>query len=63
MDVGVIPLPKSVSKNRIHENIDIFDFQLTDEEIAYIDTFHTGERISLYEAARNNIHYPFAIDF
>lgn len=63
IDVGTIPLPKSVTKSRIYANIDIFDFKLTEEEIAYIDTFNTGERIAPFSEAVNNIHYPFNIEF
>lgn len=63
MELGVIPMSKSVTKNRIFENIDIFDFKLTDAEITYIDTFNTGERVCAYDEARNNVHFPFAIEF
>ena len=41
---GVAVIPKSVHKERIEENIDVFDFALTDEEmgkIAELDTGHT----------------------
>lgn len=37
---GYLPLPKSVTKSRIIENTDIFDFQLTDADIAAIDALH-----------------------
>ena len=33
IDYGVLPLTKSVNKNRIEENIDIFDFQLDSEDM------------------------------
>lgn len=39
---GVIVIPKSVHKNRIEENIKIFDFALTDEEMQKISTLDTG---------------------
>ena len=41
---GVVVIPKSVHKERIEENINIFDFTLTDEDmtaIAALDTGHT----------------------
>src|SRR3569833_1717195 len=34
IDYGTVPLPKSVHENRIKENFDIFDFKLTNEEMA-----------------------------
>lgn len=35
---GFIALPKSVSKQRIASNVQIYDFELTPEEIAHLDT-------------------------
>ncbi|ASV30147.1 aldo/keto reductase [Maribacter cobaltidurans] len=41
---GVVTIPKSVHKNRIASNADIFDFELTDEDMAYLDGLDKGER-------------------
>jgi diketogulonate reductase-like aldo/keto reductase len=35
---GFLPLPKSVTTSRIYENTDIFDFELTDEEMEILSS-------------------------
>lgn len=42
---GTIVIPKSVTPERITENIDVFDFSLTDADIAAISALNTDERI------------------
>ena len=39
---GVVAIPKSVRKERMAENFNIFDFQLTDDEMRSIATLDTG---------------------
>lgn len=41
----VITIPKSINKGRIKENSDIFDFQLTKEEVEKIDSLNQDLRV------------------
>ena len=45
VQIGTIPIPKSTTTQRIRQNINIFDFKLTPEEIASIDTLDCGYRV------------------
>ena len=42
---GVVTIPKSAKKDRILSNADIFDFELAEEEVAYLDGLNRDERI------------------
>lgn len=42
---GVIIIPKSVHIERMKQNLDIFDFELSDEEMAEIATLDTGKNL------------------
>lgn len=41
---GRSAIPKSTKAARIAENFDIFDFELSDDELARIDSLDTGRR-------------------
>jgi 2,5-diketo-D-gluconate reductase A len=45
VQLGNIIFPKSVTDYRIRENFDIFDFELTDEEMSAIGALDKGERL------------------
>lgn len=42
---GHIVIPKSVTKNRIASNFNVFDFELTADEITQINSFECNGRI------------------
>jgi len=45
LQLGNVIFPKSVTPERIVENFDIFDFHLSDAEMASVDELDRGERI------------------
>ncbi len=50
-----VVIPRSVNQARIAENIDIFDFELTDEELLEITGLETGERVGSDPETMNKV--------
>ncbi len=42
---GIVTIPKSVTPSRIAQNVDLYGFALSDEEMAAIDAMDRGERV------------------
>lgn len=42
---GVVTIPKSVTEHRIRENANIFDFELSAEDVALVDALNVNKRI------------------
>ncbi|KUP04855.1 glyoxal reductase [Bacillus coahuilensis m2-6] len=42
---GIITIPKSMTPSRMEENISIYDFTLSEEELAQLNALHEGRRI------------------
>ena len=45
LDTGNVVIPKSVTPSRIAENFDVFDFQLTADDLSAITALDRGERV------------------
>lgn len=45
IELGNVVIPKSVTPSRIAENLDVFDFSLTPDDVEAITALDTGERI------------------
>ena len=54
MQEGVISLPKSTNEERMKGNIDIFDFELTDEEMKQIAAVNKHE--PFYHVTEESLH-------
>ncbi|CAG5047581.1 unnamed protein product [Parnassius apollo] len=56
---GVIPIPKSTNQKRIVENINLFDFGLTEEEVATISSYNTNKRVIHPVEWKDYPFYPY----
>jgi hypothetical protein len=59
---GVSAIPKSVKPHRIAENIDVFDFALTPDEVTAIDALDTGVRGGPDPELVDTKLYPFRVE-
>ncbi|XP_022115229.2 aldo-keto reductase AKR2E4 [Pieris rapae] len=59
IDRSIIPIPKSTNENRIAQNIDLFDFSLTKDEIATINRFNKNIRVINPVDWKDYPNYPF----
>ncbi|KAF7270397.1 hypothetical protein GWI33_016631 [Rhynchophorus ferrugineus] len=60
---GISVIPKSVTQSRIIENIDIFDFTLSEEDKAYLDSCNKNQRICPLDGFKNHKYYSFSSEF
>lgn len=52
---GRIIIPRTVHKERMVENFDLFDFGLEPREVATIDALESGRRVGSHPATMNNV--------
>lgn len=60
---GLCVCVKSVTPERIRENIDIFDFELSDEEMAQVSGLNKDFRLYCEGIAVTHPEYPFSAEF
>lgn len=63
IQLGVVPIPKSSNEGRMKENLNIFDFELNADEVALMDTFHTGQRSVPFALCTKHKYFMFNIEF
>ena len=54
---GVVVIPKSVHKDRMEENFDVFDFTLTEDEMKRIEALDTGESLFFSHYAPETVEW------
>ncbi|CAG9840964.1 unnamed protein product [Diabrotica balteata] len=64
MQKYIVIIPKSVTPSRIHDNFDVFDFILDDEEMKRLESLDIGEEARIvdwkvYPNIENHPAYPF----
>lgn len=60
---NVVVIPKSVTPARIQENIQVFDFQLSDQEMATILSFNRNWRACLLPETVNMEEFPYDAEY
>lgn len=68
IESGVVCIPKSVTPSRIRENLEVFDFSLSKEDTALIQSFNRNQRLIVPTVEKDGIkvwrdaahpHFPF----
>lgn len=63
---NVVVIPKSTNPTRIAQNIDVFDFELTSEDMKQINILDKGECGRIFDflflrGVENHVEYPFPL--
>ncbi|XP_065211412.1 aldo-keto reductase family 1 member B1-like [Planococcus citri] len=61
--LGAIPIPKSDHPERLRQNFEIFDFQLSAEDMSKMDELNMNKRSCPFEPARKFKEYPFGSEY
>lgn len=56
---GIIPIPKSSNEERIKENLSIFDFELSNDDMRTIDSLNEGDTVSVSGVPENTTYLMF----
>ena len=56
---GIIPIPKSSNEERIKENLSIFDFELSNDDMKTIDLLNEGDTVSVSGVPENTTYLMF----
>ncbi|KAJ8947797.1 hypothetical protein NQ318_019469 [Aromia moschata] len=62
VQLGDSVIPKSSNKERLKQNIEVFNFELLPEDMEFLDTLDCNGRICSFDNAKDHPHYPFSPD-
>lgn len=60
---NVIVIPKSVNPKRILENFQVFDFELSEQDMTDLLGLDRNLRLSAFPIAENHKDYPFKAEY
>ncbi|XP_073813981.1 aldo-keto reductase family 1 member B1 [Musca autumnalis] len=63
IQLGTVVIPKSVHKERIAENFDCFDFELSPEDMQLMDGYNSNSRLIPFTAMSHHKYFPFNTEF
>lgn len=63
LDLGITIVPKSTRKERMIENLDVFDFELEKVDVEYLDSLDRSARICGFTDFKDHKYYPFNIEY
>lgn len=63
VDLGITIIPKSSKRERMIENLAVFDFKLESLDIEYLDSLNRNVRICDFNEFKDHKYYPFNIEY
>ena len=60
---GIVAIPKSVTKSRIEQNFEIFDFELSEGQVSVINGLEVSLQICVPEPFKASKFYPFVENY
>ena len=57
---GIPVVPKSTSKERIIQNLNVFDFKLAADDIQAIESLNRDKRFLEFAELKSHMYYPFS---
>lgn len=60
---GMIVIPKSANQERIYDNLNVFDFEISSEDMERLLTLNRNHRFITLSNYQDHKDYPFATDF